>query len=125
MERYPGLLDLIEEFEHLSLATEEPDRDAVTYFKRQKRLREEGFEVGGFKMEDVRAETTEPTGSVEGRADLQLNEDKTGSFPELEDVRNNHFFERDEVKDTGVSETGGLENGEGDDGLMALIGDRV
>jgi hypothetical protein len=41
LERYPGLDELIEEFEHLSLAREDDDDAAITYFKRQRRLREE------------------------------------------------------------------------------------
>jgi hypothetical protein len=40
LERYPGLDELIEEFEHLSLANEDDDDEAITYFKRQRRLRE-------------------------------------------------------------------------------------
>jgi len=110
VERYPGLLDLIEEFEHLSLAKEEPDPAAVTYFKRQKRLREEGFEVGGFKMEDVKVEITEAMGKVGGRIGARLDEDGMAMSPELEDVKNNHLSGGDEVKNTGVSETGGLKN---------------
>ena len=125
MERYPGLLDLIEEFEHLSLAKEEPDLGAVAYFKRQKRLREEGFEVGGFKMEDLKAEPTEATGTMGGRGISRSDENEMGSFPELEDVKSNHLWEGDEVKDTRIPETGGPENGEGDRELMALDGERV
>ena len=125
MERYPGLLDLIEEFEHLSLATEEPDQGAVIYFKRQKRLREQGFEVGGFKMEDLKVETTEAMGSVGGRGSARLDENEMGSFPEMEDVKSNHLSEGDEVKDTSIPETGGPENGEGDRESMALNGERV
>jgi hypothetical protein len=41
LERYPGLEELIEEFEHLSLAREDDDEGAITYFKRQRRLREQ------------------------------------------------------------------------------------
>jgi hypothetical protein len=35
------LEELIEEFEHLSMAREDDDRSAVAYFKRQRKLREE------------------------------------------------------------------------------------
>ena len=41
MERYPGLDVLIEEFEHVSLAMEDDDTPAITYFKRQRMLREQ------------------------------------------------------------------------------------
>jgi len=37
--RYPGLEELIEEFEHLSLANEDEDRAAIAYFKAQQRSR--------------------------------------------------------------------------------------
>jgi hypothetical protein len=35
-ERYHGVLELIEEFEHLAMAMEDEDSDAITYFERQK-----------------------------------------------------------------------------------------
>jgi hypothetical protein len=41
LERYPGLEDLIEEFEHLTLAREDDDQEAITYFRRQRKLREQ------------------------------------------------------------------------------------
>ena len=41
IERYPGLQELIEEFEHISLAKEDDDRPAIAYFKRQRMLRRE------------------------------------------------------------------------------------
>ena len=41
INRYPGLDELIEEFEHISLAGEDDDRRAVTYFKQQRMLRQE------------------------------------------------------------------------------------
>ena len=40
IDRYPGLEELIEEFEHLSLAREDKDIPAITYFKKQRRLRD-------------------------------------------------------------------------------------
>jgi hypothetical protein len=39
IERYPGLHELIEEFEHLSMAREDGDEEAIAYFKAQRRLR--------------------------------------------------------------------------------------
>ena len=39
IDRYPGLQELIEEFEHISLAKEDDDRPAIAYFKRQRMLR--------------------------------------------------------------------------------------
>lgn len=51
VKRYPGLLTLLEEYEHLTLAREEGDRAAASYFKRERRLREDGVEVGA-KLED-------------------------------------------------------------------------
>jgi len=33
MQRYSGLYELIEEFEHLSMAREDGDEQAITYFK--------------------------------------------------------------------------------------------
>lgn len=47
LDRYPGLEELIEEFEHLSLAREDDDSDAITYFKRQRMLREESMTLNG------------------------------------------------------------------------------
>ena len=41
LARYPGLEELIEEFEHLSLAREDEDEDAIAYFKQQRAFREE------------------------------------------------------------------------------------
>jgi hypothetical protein len=41
VDRYPGLDELIEEFEHISMAKEDEDRPAIAYFKRQLKLREE------------------------------------------------------------------------------------
>jgi hypothetical protein len=40
-DRYPGLEELLEEFEHLTLAREDDDRAAIAYFKRQRSLREQ------------------------------------------------------------------------------------
>ena len=34
--RYTGLLELIEEFEHLAMAMEDEDEAAISYFERQK-----------------------------------------------------------------------------------------
>ena len=45
IERYPGLTELIEEFEHLTMAKEEEDRPAIAYFKRQRKLREEAAQL--------------------------------------------------------------------------------
>lgn len=41
IERYPGLDELIEEFEHITMAREDEDRPAIAYFKKQRKLREE------------------------------------------------------------------------------------
>ena len=49
IERYPGLNELIEEFEHLTMAKEEEDRPAIAYFKKQRKLREEAAQL---KQED-------------------------------------------------------------------------
>jgi hypothetical protein len=45
IERYPGLTELIEEFEHLTMAKEEEDRPAIAYFKKQRKLREEAAQL--------------------------------------------------------------------------------
>jgi len=70
VERYPGLLALLEEFEHMSLAREDGDGEAVRYFKRQKRLREDGVEVGETSMEDI--EFCE--GDIEVKEDLDAED---------------------------------------------------
>jgi len=70
VERYPGLLALLEEFEHMSLAREDGDGEAVRYFKRQKRLREDGVEVGETSMEDI--EFAE--GDIEVKEDLDAED---------------------------------------------------
>lgn len=49
IERYPGLNELIEEFEHLTMAMEDEDRPAIAYFKKQRKLREEAARL---KKED-------------------------------------------------------------------------
>jgi len=36
IERYHGVLELLEEFEHLAMAMEDEDDDAISYFDRQK-----------------------------------------------------------------------------------------
>jgi hypothetical protein len=59
LDRYPGLEELIEEFEHLSLAREDDDRPAITYFKRQRTLREKSAitaAISNDTMEDVKSE---------------------------------------------------------------------
>jgi hypothetical protein len=122
VERYPGLLDLIEEFEHLNLAREEPDRDAMSYFKRQKRLREEGFEVGGFKMDDVKVEAnakTETPGSLEGGKGIAVDGDEMGTFNEMQDVNEDNSIQGYQVRDPhmlkpGGPEIGGALNGDGE-----------
>lgn len=45
IDRYPGLEELIEEFEHISLAREDDDGQAILYFKRQSMLRQESTNV--------------------------------------------------------------------------------
>ena len=45
IERYPGLDELIEEFEHITMAREDEDRSAIAYFKKQRKLREEVAQV--------------------------------------------------------------------------------
>ena len=42
VERYPGLDELIEEFEHITMAKEDEDRQAIAYFKKECKLRELG-----------------------------------------------------------------------------------
>jgi hypothetical protein len=39
LDRYPGLEELIEEFEHLALAWEDQDTPAISYFQKQQELR--------------------------------------------------------------------------------------
>lgn len=65
LERYPGLEELIEEFEHLSLAKEDGDKDAITYFKRQIMLRE---------ASDVNTSTT--TVALNGDGETRIKKDK-------------------------------------------------
>ena len=45
IERYPGLDELIEEFEHVTMAAEDEERPALAYFKKQRKLREDADRV--------------------------------------------------------------------------------
>jgi hypothetical protein len=58
LERYPGLEELIEEFEHLSMAKEDDDRDAIAYFKRQQMLREGSATTGNYGGIELRTRDT-------------------------------------------------------------------
>jgi len=40
LKRYPGLDELLEEFEHVELAKEDQDVEALRYFMRQRALRQ-------------------------------------------------------------------------------------
>jgi hypothetical protein len=66
IERYPGLHELIEEFEHLSMAKEDEDEEAIAYFKAQRRLRvrDEDRAAGGLAS----ALDTDTTKTDEGKS---------------------------------------------------------
>ena len=58
LERYPGLDELIEEFEHISMAKEDDDMDAIAYFKRQRMLREGSATTGYYDGSKLRTRGT-------------------------------------------------------------------
>lgn len=66
LERYPGLEELVEEFEHLSLAREDEDGEAIAYFKAQRRLRlrdeQNGQLASAFSTDTIKTEVEKGKG---------------------------------------------------------------